>query len=103
MFAYLDQLMAESLDGVLTWEQTANFPFGNETLAMRQTRGRGIHKPQGFEAALSITTTYTPPGGTRPYDDEVGADGYARYKFEGTDPNLSTNRGLRTAMEFGLP
>jgi hypothetical protein len=68
MFAHLDALVAEAVDGVLTWEQTANFPFVNETLAMRQTHGQGIHKPQGFEAALSITTTYTPPGGTRPYD-----------------------------------
>jgi putative restriction endonuclease len=103
MFAYLDDLLALSDDGVLTWEQTARFPFGNETLPMRQTRGRGIHKPRGFVAALSITTAYTPPGQSRPYDDEIGPDGYARYKYERTDPNLSTNQGLRFAMELALP
>jgi putative restriction endonuclease len=103
MFAYLDALVTESADGVLTWDQTASFPFENERFPMRQTRGRGIHKPRGFVAALSITTAYTPPGQRRPYDDEVGPDGYARYKYERTDPNLATNQGLRSAMEFALP
>jgi|SRR5579871_2014819 len=103
MFAHLDVLVADSIDGVLTWDQTASFPFENEALTMRQTRGRGIHKPRGFVGALSITTAYTPPGRTRPYDDEIGPDGYARYKYERTDPDLATNRGLRAAMELSLP
>jgi putative restriction endonuclease len=103
MFAHLDGLVASSPDGVLTWAETATFPFGNEILPMRQTRGRGIHKPRGFDAALSITTAYTPIGSRRPYDDEIGADGHARYKYERTDAELSTNRGLRSAMQLGLP
>ncbi len=71
--------------------------------SIRQTRGRGINKPAGLAGALSITTAFTPFGKTPPYDDLQGEDGYARYKYEGTDPDLHTNRSLRTCMEFGLP
>jgi putative restriction endonuclease len=103
MFAHLDQLVAAAKDGSLSWQETANFPFENESLPMRQTRGRGIHKPQGLDAALTITTSFTSPGGDRPYEDEIGVDGYQRYRYERTDPNLSTNRGLRAAMDHQLP
>jgi len=33
----------------------------------------------------------------------MGEDGYPRYKYERTDPQLSTNRALRSAMDLGLP
>ena len=53
---------------------------------------KGIRKPKELEAALSITTVYRKPGKEAPYRDEVGADGLLRYKWEGTDANLFTNR-----------
>jgi putative restriction endonuclease len=103
MFAYLDQAVASSPDGNLAWGQTERFDVGGETIALRQTRGRGIHKPRQLDAALSITTAFTGYGKEPPYRDSIGEDGYPRYKYERTDPNLSTNRALRAAMEGKLP
>ena len=103
MFEYLDEMVTHSNDGNLSWEQTAHFSVAGELIALLQTRGRGIHKPRQLDAALSITTAFTGFGRQPPYQDSIGEDGYPRYKYEGTDPNLSTNRALRTAMECELP
>lgn len=60
---------------------------------------QGIFKPQVLRGApLSITTA---PAG--PYDDSFGPDGFLRYRYRGTDPQHSDNRGLRLAMERRLP
>jgi putative restriction endonuclease len=64
---------------------------------------RGIRKPAAFSAALSVRTTYTPPGRGRPYDDRIGADGLLRYKWRGDDADHAENRALRTAMTSELP
>jgi putative restriction endonuclease len=103
VFEHLRALVAQSSTRYLTWQQTADFSFAGETIVMRQTRGHGIHKPRQLDAALSITTAFTGFGKQPPYDDAMGEDGYPRYKYEGTDPNLATNRALRTAMEFTQP
>lgn len=66
-------------------------------------RQRGIRKPAGMHAALSIRTTYTDPRHTPPYADNIGDDGLQRYKYRGTDPDHAENRSLRNAMELGLP
>ena len=63
----------------------------------------GIYKPQGFEAALTIRTTYRARPEDLPYQDHIGEDGYPRYKWRGSDPNHSDNRALRRAMELGKP
>jgi hypothetical protein len=63
----------------------------------------GIWKPAGLAAALTIRTTFTPPNQPPPYVDDVGDEVLVRYKYRGTDPNLSDNRALRAAMIQGLP
>ena len=103
LFAYLDELLSGSEDETLGWQQTGSFEFNGETFTIRQTRGRGISKPSGLDAAISITTAFTPFGLEPPYEDLVGEDGYPRYKYEKTDPNIYTNRALRLCMEYGLP
>lgn len=90
-------------DGNLSWELTERFSFLGETIAMRQARGKGINKPRQLDGALSITTAYRGPNSQRPYEDSIGEDGYPRYKYESTDPYLSTNRAMRAAMNAGLP
>ena len=90
-------------DGNLSWELTERFSFLGETIAMRQARGKGINKPRQLDGALSITTAYRGPNSQRPYEDSIGEDGYPRYKYESTDPDLSTNRAMRAAMNAGLP
>lgn len=64
---------------------------------------RGIRKPKQLSSALTISTTYRPPGAKRPYEDQVGTDGLLRYKWSTTDPANMDNRGLRAAMEQGVP
>lgn len=64
---------------------------------------RGITKPAGMDAALSIRTVYTPSWDTPPYEDAEGPDGLIRYAYRGDDPEHPENRGLRRAKERGLP
>ena len=59
---------------------------------------QGIFKPGIMEVPLSITTV---PNG--PYDDAFATDGLLRYRYRGTDPMHRDNRGLRSAMQHGLP
>jgi putative restriction endonuclease len=69
----------------------------------------GIWKPKDLTAALSFRTAYRNDPSARPYDDEVGTDGYLRYKWRFKDPSNpanfdhSDNRALRSAMIFDLP
>lgn len=59
---------------------------------------QGIFKPRILsDVPLSITTA---PGG--PYADSM-ASGRLRYAYRGTDPEHRDNRGLRLAMQHGLP
>jgi putative restriction endonuclease len=103
LFDELDRRLARSGDGNLPWELTERFSFFGEAIAMRQARGKGINKPRQLDAALSITTAYRGPNSQRPYEDSIGVDGYPRYKYESTDPNLATNRAMRAAMHAALP
>lgn len=103
MFEEIDRRVAKSPDGNLPWDQTERFECGGQAIAMRQARGRGINKPRQLGAALSITTAYRGPNAQAPYEDSMGVDGFPRYKYEGTDPLLATNRSLRDAMAARLP
>ena len=64
---------------------------------------QGIWWIKGSEAALSIVTAYARRPDMRPYDDRLGPDGYPRYKWRGTDPDLADNVALRRAMALGKP
>jgi putative restriction endonuclease len=57
----------------------------------------------GLPAALSIRTTYAARPEDQPYEDALGADGYFRYKWQGTDPDAYDNVALRRAMELRKP
>lgn len=87
----------------VTRDQLANdFIIGGRRFPLID-RGRGIRKPVGWRAALSITTAATPPGQEPPYADEEGADGLHRYKLRRDQRGTSENEGLRTAMRDQLP
>jgi putative restriction endonuclease len=64
---------------------------------------RGILKSRELDAALTIRTAYAARPEDRPYDDDIGADGYPRYKWRGTDPANYDNQALRAAMVQGRP
>lgn len=65
-------------------------------------RGRGIRRPAGWRAALSILTAAV-GNGPRPYDDAEGLDGLHRYKLRRDDGGTAENAGLRAAMAESLP
>ncbi len=65
---------------------------------------QGIFKPAVLpDAPLSLTTVPVLEGRDRPYEDEMGPDGFLRYRYRGTDPRHRDNVGLRRAMERQLP
>lgn len=100
MFAHLDRISAAHPDGIPS--QVVN-SFTFDGVPMRLIVQPGIRKPAQLSAALTIRTTYTPPGAAAPYEDEVGPDGSLRYKWRGTDPAHPDNRALREAMARRVP
>lgn len=101
----MEWLAARTHDGAdaVTWSELRDFRLAGESLPLKD-RVKGIWKPAGFGAALSITTTYRPEGADRPYDDGVyDHDFLLRYKWNGMDPTEATNRALRAAMEQRVP
>jgi putative restriction endonuclease len=100
MFAHLDRVSATNPGGVPS-AVINSFEFEGQPLPLIVQPG--IRKPAALSAALTIRTTFTPSGAVAPYEDEVGLDGVLRYKWRGTDPNLSDNQALREAMRRRAP
>jgi putative restriction endonuclease len=93
-FALLGELSARS-GGAVSWHDLQRFEFeGGRIPLIGQAR---IRRVRGYEAALTILTTYRLRPEDRPYEDDVGADGYPRYKWRGTDPGHADNVALRRA------
>lgn len=90
--------------GIESWTQKdlAEFRFAGERLPLMDVQ-RGIRKPAGMEAALSMRTVFRPSGAERPYEDVNGVDGLLRYKWRGENAEHPENRALRAAMQRGLP
>jgi len=100
-FAFLSNLTART-GGFVRREDLRGFTFKGRRISLEQNM-RGIRVVAGYAAAVSILTTYREHPEDRPYDDSIGADGYPRYKWRGTDPNFPDNVALRTAMELRKP
>lgn len=95
-FAHLDQLTTTHGD-VLPWA-TLREGFLYDGQVVRLIAQQGIFKPAVMELPLSITTSPRSP-----YNDEVSDDGFLRYRYRGSDPEHSDNRGLRRTAALGLP
>ncbi len=65
MFRHLDQVSAKHPDGIPS-DVINSFTF--EGALMRLIVQPGIRKPALLSAALTIRTTYTPPGADAPYE-----------------------------------
>jgi len=100
-FAYLDEILRHS-GGFATRDQLEAFTFQGRRIPLI-ARQRGIHKIADLPGALSILTTYSPNPERRPYEDDLGPDGFPRYKWRGTDPDFYDNVALRYAMQEALP
>jgi putative restriction endonuclease len=94
-----------SLDYTLpvTRDQLANdFFVGGQRFPLID-RGRGIRRPVGWRAALSISTAVPKSGRVRPYADEEGPDGLHRYKLRRDAGGRAENDGLRAALSDQVP
>lgn len=98
--AWLDDLASRGQE-LVRREELASFTFEGQRIPLIDPQ-RGIRKPATLEAALSITTTYTPPGREPPYADSEGHDRLLRYKYRGEDPKHPENVALRRAYEQQL-
>jgi putative restriction endonuclease len=99
--AYVNAV-ADASGGVVRRDQLEAFHFDSVRVPLIATQ-QGIWKPRQLEAALSFLTVWTRPGRRPPYEDEIGEDGYPRYKWRGTDPRHRDNVALRRAMELAKP
>ena len=64
---------------------------------------QGIFKPKILALPLSIRSAPHLPDRPRPYDDQLGADGRWDYRYQGKDPELPPNAGLRKLMQLQMP
>jgi len=99
--AYL-RVVQDRTGGPVRREEVANFSVDGQRIALMDPQ-RGIRKPKQLDAALSIRTVFSMDPKRRPYADELGPDGYLRYKWRGTDANHPENVALRRAMQASLP
>jgi putative restriction endonuclease len=88
--------------GLVSQEELDQFAFEGKRISLLQHM-RGIRVVAGLEAALTIRTTYRLRPEDRPYEDDIGPDGYPRYKWRGTDAEAHDNKALRQAMLLGKP
>lgn len=99
--AWLKMRTADGAE-LITQDELDDFTYNGERFPLKPTM-QGIRKPINFEAALSIHTVFRRDGAERPYEDTIGEDGLIRYKWQGDNPYISTNVGLRKAMSRRLP
>lgn len=100
-FAFLSDLISKT-GGFVTRQHLREFEFRGQRISLEQHM-RGIRVVEGHEAALSILTTYRARPEDRPYEDDVGGDGYPRYKWQGSDPKAADNRAVRDAIRLQKP
>jgi putative restriction endonuclease len=100
-FAFLDA-RTDYGSRAVRHDHLSDFRFDGQPVRLIPAQ-QGIWKPRFLDAALSFLTAYTRDPAKAPYDDGFGPDGMPRYKWQGDDPQLWTNRALRRAMEAGAP
>lgn len=103
--AALDWLSKVTLDGTVTVSRAQlrdDFQVHGTRFPLLDA-GRGIRKPRGWSAALSILTAAPEGAAWRPYDDSEGPDGLHRYKLRRDERGAAENEGLRAAMAQQVP
>lgn len=102
--AAIEWLRKRTFDGELplTREEILDFRFRGEPFRL-QDLTKGIRKPAGWDAALSVTTSFKPKKAYEIYNDNVGPDGLWRYSWEKGGAEVSTNASLLAAYENRLP
>jgi putative restriction endonuclease len=95
-FQHLEELQRIHGDSIPNAALRPGFEYRGERILFRAQQG--IFKPARMRLPLSIRTSVD-----NPYGDELGADGFLRYRYQGDDPNRHDNVWLRTCMHEGTP
>ena len=98
-FGYLDAVSNHG-ERPVTWAHLQGFSFQDQQIHL--VSQQGIFKPASLDYPISIRTAPPKPDGVQPYDDEIGADDFIRYRYRGTDPNHRENQLLRATMSDGI-
>jgi len=101
--AAFDWVSGQTNSGELPLAYSVLFGFAFDGEKMPLIGQKGIWKPRVLDLPISIITAAPKIGVEPPYPDEMTPDGRLLYRYEGTDPQLWTNVGLRRAMELGVP
>jgi putative restriction endonuclease len=98
---YVRQLESNG-DGFVRSRDLDQFRFEGKPVSLL-AHMKGIKVLPDSEVALTIRTTFSARPEERPYEDDLGLDGYPRYKRMRGNPNSRENRALRHAMTLGKP
>jgi len=97
MFRWLEEQVRVQGD-VLNWATLKKgFVYQENHIPSLSPASRGIWKPKGLMAALSLTTSPNSP-----YPDRIEED-HLIYSYQGRDPQSSDNRAVRLAMQEQIP
>jgi putative restriction endonuclease len=100
-FAWLSRV-TDGGDLPVSWrELQSGFVYGGEPVTL--IGQKGIWKPKQARLPLSIATAPPKASGIAPYDDAVTDEGLLRYRYEGSNPELYTNRWLRECYRLQVP
>lgn len=95
-FAHLESLTTQ-LGDVVPWRALVEgFSFHGQRVTL--IGQRGIWRARNWPLPISIRTSWNDP-----YGDELGTDGFLRYRYFGTDPDHADNATLRRVMAEGRP
>lgn len=101
-FEFLNAIEARTGRRAIRREDVASFEFRVRRIPLMPTQ-QGIRKPAGMDTAISFVTRFATDEARRPYADEIGDDGYLRYKWRRGGSEHHENLGMVRAMERGLP
>jgi putative restriction endonuclease len=100
-FAFLREL-SDRTGGIVTRQDLRKFVYKGEPISLEQHM-RGIRHLARYPAALSLLTTFSEHPEDRPYEDDVGEDGYPRYKWQRASATAADNVAVREAMRLAKP
>jgi putative restriction endonuclease len=100
-FAYVARL-EERGNGFVRSRDLRDFSFDGNPMPLLALM-KGIRVLPDSDVALTIMTTFSARPEDRPYEDDLGLDGYPRYKRMRGNPDAKENRALRNAMALARP
>jgi putative restriction endonuclease len=96
------QKLEDKGDGYVRSRDLREFTFDGRPTSL-VAHMKGIRVLPDSDIALTIKTRFSARPEDRPYEDDVGMDGYPRYKRMKGRPSARENQALRSAGLYGKP